>query len=318
MPNAFVVIVGVLDKVGSTNIPMAASFTKFGIQVLPVNYRTIIAKQGMQFFGEYLLFIIKKYNPILTLFSKCNGVDTNIIKECGKHSVTWLFNMDPRPTIERCPEVIDHAFNSHFSSCTAKDMVEWFESFGVKNCYHIIQGIDQNVFKPVEPVEEFKADISHIGTKTEERDQFKKVLEDAGFITKFYGTGYSSKEMFGNDFNEVCASSKFMLSLNTYNNIHQEYFSNRLLRYVACGVCTLHYDSTNSLDKYLTNGKEVLYFKDSNELVNILKNITDEKACEIAMAGRDKALNNYTWDRIIYDMLERVKREGKKADVAVE
>jgi len=41
MPNAFVVIVGVLDKVGSTNIPMAASFTKFGIQVLPVNYRTI-------------------------------------------------------------------------------------------------------------------------------------------------------------------------------------------------------------------------------------------------------------------------------------
>lgn len=312
MPDQFVIFVGVLDREGSTNIPMAASFTKLGIQVIPVNYRTIISKQGLIFFEEYLMFLVKKYKPILTLFSKCNGIKPEIVSECSKYSVTWLFNMDPKPTIERCPEVIEHAKNSHFSSCTAKDMVEWFESFGVKNCYHMIQGIDQDVFKPIDPVEEFKADISHIGTKTPERSDFKKALEDAGFSVKFYGMGYSPKEMFDNDFNKICASSKFMLSMNTYNNIHQEYFSNRLLRCIACGTCTLHYDSTNSLNKYLTNGKEVLYFKDSDELINILKNTTDEKACEIAIAGRDKVLNNYSWDRIIYTMLSIVNPQDKK------
>src|SRR5574343_585483 len=129
--------------------------------------------------------------------------------------------MDPKPTIERCPEVIDHARNCHFSSCTAKDMVKWFESFGVKNCYHIVQGVDQDVFRPVNSVGDFKADISHIGTKTEERDRVKKALEDAGFVVKFYGYGYSAKGMFDHDFSKICSSSRFMLSMNTYNNIHQ-------------------------------------------------------------------------------------------------
>lgn len=138
------------------------------------------------------------------------------------------------------------------------------------------------------------------------------MLEDAGLSVRFYGAGYSPKEMFDRDFNKVCSSSKFMLSINTYNNIHQEYFSNRLLRCVACGTCTLHYDSTNSLNKYLTNGKEVLYFKDAEELVTLLKTTTDEKACDIAISGRDRVLNNYTWDRIIYTILEIIKPEIKK------
>lgn len=307
-----VILVGVLDKLGSTNIPMAMSFAKFGFKVLPVNYRTIIAKHGMGFFGDYLLYLVLKYKPILTLFSKCNGINSELVKECSKNSTTWLFNMDPKSTIERCPEVIDHALNSHFSSCTAEDMVEWFKSFGVKNCLHVIQGVDQDEFKPVEQVDEYKADISHIGTRTEERDLFKEALEKAGLNVKFYGNGYSGREMFGNDFNQICSSSKFMLSMNTFNNVHQGYFSNRLLRYIACGACTFHYDSTNSLEKYLTNGKDVLYFNNVDELVDLVKQISDETAYKIAISGRDRVLNNYTWDRVIYDMLNIVKTEVGK------
>jgi len=312
MNEPIVIFVGVLDKFGSTNIPMSVSFGKFGFKVLPVNYRTILAKFGEKFFNDYLMYLVLKYKPVLTLFSKCNGINTELVRECSKNSVTWLFNMDPRSTIERCPEVIDHALNCHFSSCTAEDMVDWFKSFGVKNCIHLIQGVDQDEFKPVEPKEEFIVDVSHIGTRTEERDKFKELLENAGLKVKFYGIGYSSKEVFGNEFNQICSSSKFMLSMNTFNNIHMGYFSNRLLRYIACGCCTLHFDSTNSLNKYLTNEKDVLYFKDGVELINIITKTTDEQAYKIAISGRDKVLNNYTWDHVIYNMMNIVKTEGAK------
>lgn len=303
MKESSVCIVGVLDNPASTNVSMAHSFIKLGINVLPVNYRTVISNLGMPFFEDYLINLVKRHQPKLVLFSKCNGVNPEIVAECSKFAKTWLFNMDPQATIERCPEVIDHARNSHFSSCTGEDIVEWFESFGVKNCYHIIQGTDQDVFRPVEPVDELKADISFIGAETEERVKMLKYLEDLGYVVRSYGVGFSDKEMVNLDFSKVCASSRFMLSMNTYNNVHRGYFSNRLVRYLSCGACTLHYDTTGSLDKFFDHNKEVFYFGDVEELTHLM--MTDnETACRVAMAGRDKVLNNYTWDHIIRHILK--------------
>lgn len=308
MSEVYVALVGVLDKKGSTNIPMAVSLMRMGFKVLPINYRTIISQRGMSYFEEYMKYVMVKYKPVLTIFSKCNGINTKIISDCNRYTVTWLFNMDPKQTIENCPEVIEHAKVAHFSSCTGKDIAEWFESCGVKKCYHIIQGFDHNTFKPVEPVEEYKADISHIGTKTEERDKFKKALENAGYNVKFYGLGYSENEMFDEDFAKICSSSKFMLSINTYNNIHKEYFSNRLVRCLGCGVCTFHFDTTGSINSLFEHGKDLFYFSNEEELLNLMKT-SDEEACRVAMSGMDIVVKNYTWDHIISLMVGIVRQE---------
>jgi len=182
--NKSICLVGVFKK-GSTNVPMAKSFTKHGFFVIPVNYRTIITTYGMEFFNQFMHHVMIKYEPYLTLFSKCNGVDPEIVSMCNKYSKTWLFFMDAKPILAANPEIIQHIKNSDISSCTASDMVEWFRSQGVKNCHHIVQGIDPDVFKPVEPEDKYKADISFLGTRTPERDKFKKALEDAGFNVKF-------------------------------------------------------------------------------------------------------------------------------------
>jgi len=306
MTEPYVALVGVMDKRGSTNIPMAVSLMKMGFKVLPINYRTIIAQKGMQYFEDYMLYIMTKYKPVLTIFSKCNGIDSKIISDCNKYTVTWLFNMDPKITIENCPEVIEHAKVAHFASCTGEDIAEWFEQNGVKKCLHIIQGYDQNTFKPVLPVEEFKADISHIGTKTPERDRFKKVLEEAGYSVKFYGLGYSEKEMLDDDFAKICSSSKFMLSMNTYNNVHIGYFSNRLLRCLGCGVCTFHYDSTGSLGRFFEDKKDIFYFSGEEDLLKLMKT-SDEESCRVAMSGYTTVVKNYTWGYIISTIVLVVK-----------
>ena len=118
MENNLVCIVGVLDKEGSTNISQAKAFIELGYDVIPINYRTIINNYNISDFENLLISTLKKYRPFLTLFSKCNGIDSNIIKECSKYSNTWLWNMDPINTIRNCPEVLGHAKNADFSSCT--------------------------------------------------------------------------------------------------------------------------------------------------------------------------------------------------------
>lgn len=305
-----VCLVGVLNKEGSTNISQAKSFIKNGFDVIPINYRTIIQNYGMVAFEDMLLTVMKTYRPYLTLFSKCNGINPKLVKECGKYSYTWLWNMDPIQTIEKVPEVIEHAKNANFSSCTGLGVAKWFESQGVTNCYHIFDGLDEEIFKPVPPVDRIKADISFIGSRTPERDRYKKVLEDIGLNVKFYGPGYN-QEVVNEAFSQVCSSSKFMLSLNVFNNI-EGYFSNRLLRYMGCGACVFHLDKTNTLKNYFNDGEHLILFEDEVDLANKVKKISESEAKEIAKRGREFVLKNYRWDNTIQNILNIVSEAPRK------
>ena len=297
-----IVIIGICNNEGSTNVPMTAAFFKQRCNVIPINYRTIIQNHGMEFFDNLLIEVVKSQKPDLVLFSKCNGINSELVTECNKYSKTWLWNMDPKYTIENCIEVIQHARNATFASCTSVDIVEWFKEQKVDPCYYILEGFDYDVLKPTEVYDKYKADISFIGTKTYERDMYKKKLEDAGYNVKFYGPYYSGKFVTGKEFAKICSSSKFMLSLNTYNDI-PNYFSDRLILFTGCGACTLHLDSTKTLNNYFQDNKEVIYFSDMNELLKILEKTSDRKACEIAFKGRERVLREYTWDHTIYQIL---------------
>lgn len=307
MEERIVCIIGVLDVEGSTNLPMAGSFVKFGWRVLPVNYRTIVNTKGMDYFIGYINHIMNKFNPQLTILCKMNGVPSDIVSLCNQYSTTWLWNPDPIETIKQCPEVIEHAKRANFSSSTGGGVADWFIEQGVENQYHVFCGLDYEVFKPVEPSEEYLADISFIGTKTDERDKYINGLKDIGLNVKAYGSGYD-KEVVNSEFTKVCASSKAMLSLNTYNDIPR-YFSNRLLRYLGCGTCVFQLDKTETLQEYFTDGKEIVLFKDETELYDKIKGIPEKQLGVIAISGREKALNFLTWDHTVARILQIVGNE---------
>jgi len=209
--------------------------------------------------------------------------------------------MDPIETIEQCPEVIEHAKNATHSSCTSQTVCDFFINKGAKSCHHILEGFDYDVLGPVEPDDKYKADISFIGTKTKERDLYLKVLQNAGYDVKFYGPGYT-EEVVNEEFAKVCSSSKYMLSLNTHNNI-VGYFSDRLIRYLGCGTCTFHLDSTMSLNDYFEDGKEVIYFSDPDDLLEKIKGVTESEVMILTVNGREKVLQNYTWNNSIHKIL---------------
>ncbi|MHA1233171.1 MAG: hypothetical protein ACTSPQ_21310 [Candidatus Helarchaeota archaeon] len=202
-----IVIVGVLDKEGSTNISMAKAFLKYkNISVIPINYRTIIQNYGMQLFEDLLTETVKNHKPLLTIFCKCNGINSNIVLECNKYSKTWLYNPDPYQTIDQCPEVIEHMKNCTFCSHTGGGVNKYYvERYNLSNSYHIPCGLDYDLFKPTDIVPEYKAKISFIGNRTPERDKFKNLLSK--YDTKFYGIGYKNS-VINEEFSKVCSSSE--------------------------------------------------------------------------------------------------------------
>jgi len=290
-----IVLVAVCDVRGSTNIPMAIAFIKAGYNVIPINYRTIIQKHGMKFFDKLLIEEVKSRKPDLVLFSKCNGINSDLILECNKYSKTWLWNMDPIQTIQNCTEVVQHAKNATYSSCTGGGVAQWFVENGVKECYTIFDGLDYDIFKPINT--EILYDVGFIGTKTKDRNELAEYVN-----ANCYGSGYD-KYVVNEDFTKVCCSHKFMLSINTYSNTPY-YFSNRLLRYMGCGTCVLHYDPTETLKNIFKDKEELFFFKTKEELKNIINNTSLEKAGKVGLNGRNKVLNNFTWDHTIANILK--------------
>lgn len=296
-----IILVGVSDKKGSTNIPMVVAFTRFDYNTIPINYRTIIQKYGLDYLYGVIVHAVEKYQPELVLFSKCNGISSDIIKICNEYTKTWLWNMDPIETIKRCPEVLEHARYATYSSCTSPTITQWFMDQGVPNCYYIPQGFDHDVEKPIFPTDEYRATISFIGSRTPIRDKFYEVLLKNDIDARFYGSGYG-QNVYDLDFSRVCASSDFMLSINTYEI--PDYCSNRILRYAGCGSCILHYDpNDNNLGNIFDKEKEIKIFHNEEELLNLILTIPPEERRNLTINARERALQNYTYNHTISKIL---------------
>ena len=299
-----IVLVGVSDIRGSTNVAQAKAFMKLGCNLIPVNYRTILQEHGDQYLHRYLTTIIHNYKPFLVLFSKCNGMNPQTMEMCSNMATTVYWFMDALPVAKNI-NALQYVSSCHLASATAPDVVEYFKTVN-PNSFHIIEGLDSDVLHPVEPVEELKCDISFIGSRTEERDSYFIALKEAGFNVKFFGPQYSGSNVVDEDFAKVCASSKFALSLNTYNGL-KNYFSDRIIRLLGCGVCTFHLDTTGTINNYFEDGKEIVYFTNPSDLVSKLRSIDNATVAKIALVGRDKILKNYLWEHQLMKLLKIVE-----------
>jgi len=297
-----IIVIGVSDVESSTTVSICKAFAKIR-PVIPINYRTIIWRFGMPYFERLVLDTVKKYDPYMMFCCKINGVNPQLLKDCSELTKVIYWLMDPPETGKQCG-AIPLAKASHFSFCSGGGAVQWMIDEGVENCHLVFDGCDTDIFKPVPAVSNYMADISFIGAKNQERDLFLQALANNGFHTKAYGSGYS-KSVINKEFAQVCNSSKMMLSMNTYN--HPDYFSNRLLRYMGCGSCTLHYDPTETLKKYFKPGKEIVLFKDKEDLVEKAKSLTDEQIGNIGLGGRDRTIKHYTWSHTTNHILQRIK-----------
>lgn len=295
-------VVGVLDNINSTNVYMAKAFAKLGFGIVPINYRNILAQHGVRVTEKTIIKVVEETKPVLTIFCKCNGIDSITMGKCSNISKTWFWWMDPIITLKRCPECISHAQTSDFSSCTGLGVAEYLCQKTQEKIYHIFEGIDPDVYYPEALHPRYRADVSFIGTANQERVDYLNKLVDAGYTVRAYGPGFG-KEIQSNEFNSVCSSSKVMLAISNEHTT-KGYCSDRIFRYGACRSAVVH-SYFPEAEKYFTN-EEALFFADDGTLLKSVEALLrdDTMRESITKALHEKVLRQYTWDSVAKTILE--------------
>lgn len=311
-------MIGVFDVKGSTNISFAKAFRDLNFQVEEYNYRSALERHGSNVRDRAIIDM--SLNNDLLIFCKGNGIPPAVYKECAKNAIVCWYMMDAIEHLAN-QDFYEYAQHSHFSVVTTAAMKSVLEGRGIKNVHHHLQGVSPDEFyMPINFTNDdlfYQQDVVFIGTKSNKRDKIISKIKSWGYSTEVFGHGYQ-KFITGNEFNEACMRSKVCLAINN-TSPDQDGFSDRILRYMATKsfIITEH---SEGLERYFTNGEDLVWFKDIDELKRLLDNylgndelrVTTRK--EIAEAGYKKVLENYTWKHVAEKIIQIAKgvTDGKE------
>ena len=300
-----ILVVGVFDVENSANIFAAKALRALGHTVEEFSYRAISRKIGITAMNAGLVYEVNKTSPDLVLIFKGNELAVPAVQQISKLTNVWYFFMDPISTA--APHFINLAKECTYVSCTGGGVAKYFEANGCADVHLVFDGVDPEYYHPVSLNPEFAADVSFVGSRTQERMDYIYHL-GATRLVRVYGDGFGSRVL-GGVFNTICGSSQAVLSINTQNDV-ADYWSDRLVISLACGAFVLQKYSPG-LEKWFKNKEQLVWFNTKEELVELanyyLAAERFEERRSIAQAGYDHVLANYTWRHQMQKLLEYIK-----------
>lgn len=300
-----ILVVGVFNVENSTNIFAAKALRELGNEVVEFDYRLISSQIGPTAMNAGCIYEVNRLRPDLVLIFKGDQLAVPVVQQLSSMVDVWYFFMDPIPTA--APHFLKLAANCKYVSCTGGGVAKYFVENGCSKVFHIFEGVDTEYYKPSGLNPEFAAEVSFIGSRTQERMDYLYYL-GTKHLPRVYGNGFGS-QVFGPPFSMICGSSQAMLSINTQNDI-QEYFSDRVFLYLACGSFVFQKYSPG-LEKWFENKKHIVWFDTKEELLDLADQFLTPNALEerrrIAQAGYEYVLENFTWQHSMKQLLGCVK-----------
>lgn len=183
--------------------------------------------------------------------------------------------------------------------------------------------VDAALYHPTEPREEFRADLSYLGTWAADRVQPMEALlvevarsrPDLRFLVggALYPPSYPWPQNVARiehvpppDHPAFFASSRITLSLTRAVMAELGYCpSGRLFEAAACGA-TIVSDAFEGLDRFFSPGREILVARSTADVLAALDR-SDEELARIGRAARERALEEHTADRRAREMVAAVE-----------
>lgn len=293
-----ILIVGVLDVPGSTNIAMKKGFEGLGCEVDEYNYRTVAGALGsFENMNKHFWMTVKDGKWDLIVFCKVNGMDPTLLDFAKTVCPTWYWFMDPMETAILIG-ASKYAANATFASATASD-VTWRFSMINKNAYHMIEGYDPDIYY----YEELRKihNVLFIGNATAKRVRDLTVLGvgNISIFGKGWPDGWASAPVINGDERTEINQAKWVLNLAHDDVI----FSDRVIKALGCGANVI---SQKTKDLLMYNGY-VKTFNTPNEFYNIINKLGCNIQYRIELANTIK--ENYSWQAVCADMIETVKEK---------
>ncbi len=240
-----ILIVGVLDVPGSTNIYMKKGFEALGYDVHEYNYRTIMNEIGMENMWQDLIDWTEDQKFDLIVFCKTNQIHPQTLDAIKRSGPTWYWFMD-NMEVAKGINASTYAQNATFASATASNVAERFKSIN-NNAHHIFEGYDPSVYY-YEDLPKIH-DAIFIGNATIPRIQTINELKRKGLNVVIFGQGWpigmdANAPVYAEDERIEICQSHMVLNLCHDNII----FSDRVIKSLACGANVVSHVCEDLLD----------------------------------------------------------------------
>lgn len=207
-------------------------------------------------------------------------------------------------------------------------VVDHYLRLGARNCQPIYNGLDPETHYPVPADPAVSCDLVFVGHRLPDRehrvDQFFFAAAEMAPEFRFIlgGEGWGGRALPSNvrwighvgvaDHNRINCSARMVLNLNR-ESMAQVGFSppTRVFEAAGAGACVVT-DAWAGIEHFFVPDQEIVTVASARELVRYLRSISSEKAKEMGLAMRRRALRDHSY-RLRARQFDRVLRKAGAA-----
>jgi spore maturation protein CgeB len=202
-------------------------------------------------------------------------------------------------------------YSAYLSFTGGPTLRELEETFGSPRALPFYCSVDADLYRPSRICENFRCDLSYLGTYAEDRQvKLMRLLNQTASrlpAKRFIVAGAKYPDSIGwqpnvsriihvspPDHPSFYSSSRFTLNLTRKEMVGSGYSpSVRLFEASACGAAILS-DDWAGLSQFLTPGEEILIPADEREAADIVANLSDDERIRIGQRARERILAEHT------------------------
>lgn len=208
------------------------------------------------------------------------------------------------------PALIPH-YATYLSFTGGPVLRELEDRFGSPRAVPFYCSVDPELYKPTAIVEEYRCDLSYLGTYARDRqpklmrllNSPAELLPQRRFLVA--GPQYPEGISWSRNVRRIIhispsghpafySSSRFTLNLTRDDMVAAGYSpSVRLFEASACGAAILS-DAWPGLEEFLTPGEEILLPRDEHEVADILENLPEAERSRLGQRARERILSQHT------------------------
>lgn len=266
-------------------------------------------------------------------------LEQKVVQLKNEHNLVIFWDVDAPATLER----IDNDPQDPFKSVVGQydliltygggnPVVEAYQQIGAQGCIPIYNGLDTDSHYPVASDPKFNCDLAFLGNRLPDREQRveeffiepARKLPDLEFILG--GSGWDDKPLSSNvkylghvytkDHNAFNCTPRAVLNISR-DSMARFGFSpaTRVFEAAGAGACIIT-DYWEGIETFFEPGKEILVASSGKEVIQLLEDLSPEKAKEIGRAALGRVLSEHTYAHRA-SLLEKVFSEKLKGVASV-
>jgi hypothetical protein len=276
------------------------------------DYDRLQGKFGPEKISDLLREFVFTYNPKYIYYAHWHDIIDHkvwqeILKESGSISIIWL--SDDHWRFEETSELCDL-----FDVIVTTDKNGYAKRIqnGMNNVFLSQWGCNPEIYK--ESGVEKKYDVSFVGQKYGDREDFCRQLRDNGIDIHTFGRGWGGEDKVSQSrYIKILNQSWISLDLTKSSANDTCQIKARPFEVTGCGSLLLTKENPQ-LEEYFVPGEEIVTYSDAADAAKKIRELLADKTrlAEIARKGHDRTLENHTYQTRLSDIFKACDSMGKK------